>query len=417
MSLEKIDIKLLNRTFVDDLMKDKDFFSLFESKAEVVDSVMPALKILEEFLEHHCYDTECYEVMGARYLKKGISFAATVEIVNFVQNEVVRYFELSEDVQQIIDLYEVSLNYMAKGYFYASFDQFLDFIKKRQNTGKMQNMQSLFMIHLNWLESIYLQVKKSNTYDAMLQKNCTFKEELMRHQELYEYFTEELEQIMHLHTKFHKQIYVLHYMLEKEDYIRAFELVHEIELLSVEIESSLSIINILDIEHQNKYDYLTGAMSRKLLVPILENEMDIVRIAEKSLIIAMLDIDDFKDVNDTYGHLCGDEVLKSIVSICKSVLRSTDYIFRYGGEEFILLLNAINFDLSINIFERIRRKIEKAVIKCHDREISVTVSIGIEHISHLEKSNLINSIDKADKNLYIAKKSGKNMIYYTHVEI
>lgn len=416
MSLSKIDIESFSTFYslcIDNVLQNSYLASLFENKKEIEFCIETELNILKNFLTSSSYDTKSYVSLGYEYFTKDISLATIGEIVGCIQDVLVRTYGVALEIQRIVELYEISLDYATKGYFYASFDYFLDRLHKRDFRHNDAHMQSLFKLHLSWLEGMYTEVKKTNSYDAMLVQNRPFTDKLIAYKNRYPEFRDEFEQILTLYARFYKQMLVLHYLLIKENFTRAFELVQSIELITVEIETGLGIINILEIEHESKYDSLTHALSRRLMLPIFEKEMDIVSISGKSLVVAMLDIDNFKAVNDTYGHLCGDEVLKDVVKICRDNLRGTDYIFRYGGEEFVILLNAINLPRSVDIFETIRKKIAGHIVTCRDsRQISVTVSIGVHYISNPNKKDFLNFIEKADKNLYKAKAKGKNMVFF-----
>jgi len=123
----------------------------------------------------------------------------------------------------------------------------------------------------------------------------------------------------------------------------------------------------------------------------------------------MLDIDNFKRINDTYGHDVGDLVLKSLAETIKGILRKNDYIIRYGGEEFLILLPNATIDRAIKVAEKIRREIENKKIKIGDKEIKFTVSLGVSEIYTSDRS-LQNAIKRADEKLYKAKKKGKNRV-------
>ena len=123
----------------------------------------------------------------------------------------------------------------------------------------------------------------------------------------------------------------------------------------------------------------------------------------------MLDIDDFKNINDTYGHYAGDKVLKIVAKKCKESLRETDLIGRYGGEEFAILLPHTEKQEAAIVVERLRKSIADCRIPYGDRIISITVSIGLAVMDE-RMQTLDQLMIKADEALYIAKSNGKNCI-------
>ncbi|WP_306306215.1 GGDEF domain-containing protein [Methylomonas koyamae] len=132
------------------------------------------------------------------------------------------------------------------------------------------------------------------------------------------------------------------------------------------------------------------------------------RCQEKSSWIAMLDIDNFKRINDTYGHLYGDEVLLVFSQAMEKHFRYNDFLFRFGGEEFVVILNLVNQADAEATFERFRAAIER-----HRFPISgpVTVSIGLTHIDHLTLP--IHLLDRADKALYQPKPAAETNWWLT----
>lgn len=161
-------------------------------------------------------------------------------------------------------------------------------------------------------------------------------------------------------------------------------------------------------------DPLTGAFSRRRILELIVQEIERSHRYIHPMCLCMLDIDHFKEVNDTYGHLAGDVVLRNIIQCARDILRRTDQIGRYGGEEFLILLPETELIHAMIIAERIRIQIQKLVIPTKMADLRVTVSIGVSWYKdtlHGEvKDTLKELIDQADQALYLAKKSGRNCI-------
>ncbi|MEZ0535813.1 diguanylate cyclase [Caldicellulosiruptoraceae bacterium PP1] len=153
-------------------------------------------------------------------------------------------------------------------------------------------------------------------------------------------------------------------------------------------------------------DGLTGAYNRIFLFETLEKEMELSD-GNFPISIAMFDVDNFKKLNDTYGHLFGDKVLQTIVRIIKDRLRKDDIVARYGGEEFIIVFNHLDTQNTYKVVERIRTAIENEIIEDNLIQTKVTVSFGIA--TYPNNANTIRDLIKcADIALYSAKRSGKN---------
>lgn len=155
-------------------------------------------------------------------------------------------------------------------------------------------------------------------------------------------------------------------------------------------------------------DPLTGAGNRVALDKTLEREVELAKRHSQPLSVLMLDIDHFKNVNDTYGHAMGDEVLKQVVKSITACIRQTDMCFRYGGEEFLIMLASADSPGAHRIAERIRCSIEEAVFSHEKGSLSITSSIGS---ATLYASDTVHSIcERADSVLYKAKNSGRNQV-------
>jgi diguanylate cyclase (GGDEF)-like protein len=191
------------------------------------------------------------------------------------------------------------------------------------------------------------------------------------------------------------------------DYISKYsELTPELELLG-------DTINILWEEHKNiavqdVSDFLTDVLNRRGLFNAIKPLSYLAKRNNTNVGILLIDIDEFKKVNDTYGHQKGDAVLKTVANIIKSQIRGSDVIGRYGGDEFMVFLSSVKRDYLYKIAEKIRTSVEKKTVS----GIPVTISIGavqsiIKTDPDVEMSTLIN---KADKFMYQAKSVGKNRV-------
>ena len=123
----------------------------------------------------------------------------------------------------------------------------------------------------------------------------------------------------------------------------------------------------------------------------------------------MIDIDHFKNINDTYGHNVGDEVIKSVAHLLKASMRKYDIVGRLGGEEFAMMLLDCDITLATEIAQRMCDKIHQQTIKFDDLSIGVTISIGLSQLSNND-NNIEQILIRADKALYEAKNNGRNQI-------
>jgi diguanylate cyclase (GGDEF)-like protein len=159
----------------------------------------------------------------------------------------------------------------------------------------------------------------------------------------------------------------------------------------------------------NTRDSLTGIYNRKFLESQLRNELKRFKRAQRPFGLIMFDIDFFKKINDTYGHQCGDYVLKSLASAVSSTIRSTDILARYGGEEFFCLLPETDIDNTTHVAEILRIAVENKTFTFQNTPIQLTISLGVTAMHpEIEAPDVL--IKKADDALYEAKRTGRNKV-------
>jgi diguanylate cyclase (GGDEF)-like protein len=157
-----------------------------------------------------------------------------------------------------------------------------------------------------------------------------------------------------------------------------------------------------------KTDQLTGLMNRHGLEEIQAREVSGAKRYVSPLSLAVFDIDHFKKVNDNYGHDVGDKVIQAVGNVCKQVFRDCDYSFRYGGEEFVVLMPQTDITSAMGAVERLRKAVEEMRVEASGgRVISVTVSVGIAAYQKDDETGAL-QLKHADEALYQAKESGRN---------
>lgn len=157
-------------------------------------------------------------------------------------------------------------------------------------------------------------------------------------------------------------------------------------------------------------DPLTGVLNRRFGLLRLQEEFSRAIRTSQPLCVLILDIDHFKNVNDTYGHIVGDKILIQMTQATKSALREGDVFLRYGGEEFAVILPGASPSDGHKIAERIRRYVEDASFTHNLQEIKITVSIGGTSFPSNNVDSAQQLLEAADKNLYQAKENGRNLV-------
>lgn len=187
------------------------------------------------------------------------------------------------------------------------------------------------------------------------------------------------------------------------------EIVGAVELFfeNKRMESLEEKIN--ELKHENYKDELTDINNRKYLEVILNEIISSENIKKDNIAFCFLDIDDFKYINDNYGHLIGDEILTMIAQTLKNNIRPSDKAFRWGGDEFALILFDIENENNLRkLLERLKLLINDSFIDYEKEKLNVTMSFGAVRI---RKDDTVKSLTKrADDNMYESKKRGKDVI-------
>jgi two-component system, cell cycle response regulator len=157
-------------------------------------------------------------------------------------------------------------------------------------------------------------------------------------------------------------------------------------------------------------DPLTNLYNRRFFAEILESELQRSRRLKSALSLLLVDIDHFKNVNDSYGHQMGDRVLVAVTETLRKGLRSYDIASRYGGEEFILILPATPIAAAVEVAERLRQSVASRKLDLRPEKLVVTVSIGVSSFPCGDADNGDLLLQRADKALYSAKNNGRNRV-------
>ncbi len=155
---------------------------------------------------------------------------------------------------------------------------------------------------------------------------------------------------------------------------------------------------------------MTKLYNRRYLSEITQHLLGLMRRNSSALSVVMLDIDKFKKVNDTYGHQVGDDVIIKLAKTLQKHTRTSDVIFRLGGEEFLVLLPETGVDGAVSVAETLRVEVEKLLIILSDEiELRFTISIGVSEVKR-DEQNFDAAMTRADAVLYEAKESGRNRV-------
>jgi two-component system, cell cycle response regulator len=172
--------------------------------------------------------------------------------------------------------------------------------------------------------------------------------------------------------------------------------------------------NIENAYHEEIYrlttiDGLTQISNKRYFMETLEREIARAQRYRRAMSLVMFDLDHFKNINDTYGHLAGDDVLKQLASAVKQKIRREDLFARYGGEEFAIVLPEIDRDHALTFAEKVRQLVQQQEFRFENTRIDVTISMGVASVGE-HSSDMESLIKRADEHLYAAKNAGRNQV-------
>ena len=331
-------------------------------------------------------------------------------------------YEKTNDVISIYKLSKTNESLMAKEYLDIYTVNLISVCNSRLSN--IQDMVEHFVVehyaqHLHWLIDLTkcLQELKTNQFPETDKTLCNFGKWLATDAKSIVQNNSKLKELDRVHSQLHHiSMQIKHALInnpEQHNYDVFLTYLEKAELLSLSIGTELALIDNTIINKKAAKDSLTGALGRNVLQQVFQNQYELALATDTKFVLAICDLDYFKKINDTYGHIYGDKMLQNFVEIVQKNLRSSDIIIRYGGEEFILILPAIDANKGLRILNKIRQTFASFELIEDDITIQTTVSMGFLEIESKERYNdamVEMYINKVDQNLYLAKNSGRNII-------
>lgn len=280
-----------------------------------------------------------------------------------------------------------------------------------------KNIVQYYKSHLEWLCDLVKTVQnKENDFPQINHNLCTFGKWLANDGKNIIQNNSKYKEIEKQHQNLHLMASKIKTYLEKDEIENHIILTYleKAEMISLSLGTELALIDNTLINSTASKDPLTGALSRQKLTQLYSNQHEISIATAQPFVIAISDLDNFKKVNDTYGHIAGDKVLKGFVDVAKKHMRNSDMVIRYGGEEFIFIFPAVTYEIGRKILEKIRVAFESLEVEFEGHSIQTTVSIGMMELNSTDQNLNIKDLEDAvsmiDKKLYHAKNQGKNKI-------
>ncbi|MDD2652152.1 MAG: sensor domain-containing diguanylate cyclase [Sulfurimonas sp.] len=302
--------------------------------------------------------------------------------------------------------------------------KFLDQLKLK-NELRLSHIQSMpdkkFMIHyenhIKWIINLIVYIQKNESdknYPELNPNLCDFGKWMKGSSTSYLLSTSHFKVIEKLHMNLHDlAANVVNYCKSNKSHpATLIHLMNRIDYYSLEIGNEIAFLN--EIEESAK-DPLTHLLTRRLFNKIMLSKIDIAKVTGREFALMMCDLDHFKLVNDTYGHAVGDIVLQHFSKILEQTLRKSDYIFRFGGEEFMILLPMTSKEETLILAQKICDITASKEVVVENITIRYTVSIGT--LTVLADNSIMatqEAVDKfvikVDEKLYLAKERGRNRV-------
>jgi len=280
-----------------------------------------------------------------------------------------------------------------------------------------KNIISHYESHLQWLTKLALRIRDKDKEDfpELDSKLCDFGIWLDTDAKNIIQNNSKVKNIEALHDDLHLFARKLHEHIGDNEHHVHITYLEKCEFISLSIGTELALIDNVIMNKKVTKDALTGALNRNGLRSIFESQYELSLATSNSFVLAICDLDNFKKINDTYGHIAGDKMLENFVSVTKKTIRNSDIIIRYGGEEFVIILPTLNKDDGFKVLQNVCKNFQDSVLNFESKELRATVSIGMIEIEPQEVFNS-SSIDEyimiADQRLYSAKEKGKNRVEY-----
>lgn len=274
--------------------------------------------------------------------------------------------------------------------------------------------------HLEWMLVLISQLQgtaRDGSYCELDHTRCSFGKWLHNPSIPYLSNTSHFTDIQRLHINLHELASNVfsQYVSDKMDHKSMIQLLQQLDYTSLEIGNEIAIINDMLIIGEYTKDPLTGLLGRRLFEKIVMGQIEIAKATESDCSMIMCDLDHFKEINDHFGHLAGDDVIKNFAANLQKNLRKSDFIFRFGGEEFLILLPSTNYSEARTLAEKICLETARQEINYDGNTLSYTVSIGVcdidtEELTFVTKDTIQKYVHTVDAKLYLAKQNGRNRV-------
>jgi len=414
----RLDLDNVFETFYDTMLSSEDFSVFFKDDEQIRSLIMRQKAFL---LETILLDDD---VIRTRYIKLGelhydleIPYIDYMAGVNILERGIIYSItdkpDFKEQLNSTFDFFSQVRAFTARGYLNKMLDADIEDIQLYlSHVNRVTEIDTMLATErIIWLKKVLYAIKVE---DRSLAPNLDIPEavmdtisNVMNKDEVLLKYTTEIAGRMETNAR------NVFFFLEKGSYEEVLPLYRElmsIYKLTLMLTSVVTITVSDTLAQTMSKDPLTGLLTRHTYDTIMGRELSIAAAGKYELSFIMVDVDNFKKTNDDYGHAAGDEVLSKIAKILSNSIRATDYAYRMGGDEFLLILKGASETVALTQAENMREQIEAVEFKSNGSLFSITASFGISTYNQPFDLDYNEMVEAADQNLFTAKKKGRNRI-------
>ena len=422
-------IKLICKDFDDKyITKHKTLYNITKLSNKMIKDLYPEIIRLTVFKKDDKDINYLIKTLTEVYIKFNIPYDVLNKELAYLQRTLLYVLLESEDIPNALNVISIfeKMHIIVNKIFLDNYLKILldnnELRLKTLHSNINDEMMFYYESHIKWVSSLALSIlnRDVSLLPETNHEKCGFGKWLT---------TDNSKNIIHdkddyrnlnlIHKKLHDISKIVSNLLKAKE-IHTHEYltyIYKAENISKDIGIKLSnISNQISMNKATK-DPLTGVLNRELLEKLFTKEYELHATTETNMLFVICDLDHFKKVNDNYGHVAGDKVLKVFATLLQEQLRSTDIIIRYGGEEFILILPSVNLFQGAQILDQVRKKLKNKIIVYEEKEIQITVSMGVIELNpdiketEIDINNKLEEcIKQSDVLLYKAKNNGRNRI-------
>lgn len=408
------------KAFYDTMLNDVKLGVFFDSNEQVIGLIAKQKEYFRASLSMSEPELKrVYTKLGEFHYDMRIPYVDFMKGTDILEKEFLLHIQNESNnrvvMQELFDYFKIMKSYTARGYLNRMLQEDkkdIDiFFEQASQQEKTHLSQDIIFDKIKWLKELLEMIENDEEFD--MQNQTTILQKWLEEADFLtpnkRKFFEDLENRMVLNTQ------SLFYFLKKEEYLEILPLYSS--LLSI-YKLALMMNNAITLEHANRVieqmqkDSLTGLFRKDAFGDFVTQEIEKTkRLPNNYVSLAVIDIDNFKSVNDTYGHYSGDQVLKDIGEIVLKNIRSTDVAFRIGGDELAVIFKGATKEAAQKVCQKIAQDVNE-ILFVFNKEINfkVTLSIGIVQYETESDVDWKSLYKEADRVMYLSKKGGKNRV-------